>query len=273
MSRGGPPMPLGAHLAQARGALEQLAQRAGITLGGEPRAYLCGSCGVNPVGPRPGTCRDCQRREVEIWRAEQLAERCRIPPTFRWARLDLAVFAWPGVTTSIVHPEAVRKVRAFRGRLLVLRGETGAGKTSLACARLFAEAEQRRSAILVKATELYPGMDADAEAKARAAWLHDAALESDVVLLDDLGGELGGAPVGSPLAAVRCDAVRRLVRDLSDDIRPGKLVIVTVGLQRRRDDRGNIVGDDLEAYGGDVARRLGVYDRSPDVLTLGLGGA
>lgn len=271
MSRGGPPMPLGAHLAQARGALAQLAQRAGISLGGEPIGYLCGSCGVSSVGPRPDVCRDCVRRESEVWREERLAERCRIPATFRWARLDLHCFAPEGITTDVVHPEAVRMVKAFRGRLIVLRGETGSGKTSLACARLLAEAERGRSGVLVKATELYPGMDADAEAKARASRLHDAALDSDVVLLDDLGAELGGAPVGSPLAAVRCDAVRRLVRDLADDIRPGKLVIVTVGLQRRRDERGVIVGDDLEAYGGDVARRLGVYDQTPDVLTIRLG--
>lgn len=255
MSRGGPPMPLAAHLQQARGAIGELERRAP----GESLTFRCSSCGVEPVGPRPGACRSCVRRESGIRKEVELQERALIPPRFRWARLDLAHFAPPGMSRPVVHPEAIRRVRSFRGQLLVIRGETGRGKTSLACARLLQEAEHGRSAAYVPCEDISP----DATDQDRAHALLGLARSCAAVILDDVGSDLGGAPVGSPLAAYRGDRLRRLIRSLYNatgiDTRP-RLVMVTLGLE----------DEALRAYGEDVVRRL--VDESPGTMILRLGG-
>lgn len=242
MSRDGAPMPLRAVAAVAR----RTAAAVSAEPPAEPRSYLCGACGLVDVGPRPAVCRGCARRESAIAVEDARADRLLIPPRFRWARLDLPRFAPEGFARWCAHPEAVRLVRASTADVLVLRGESGAGKTALACGKLFAHGAEGHSGAFVPCEALAGSAD-DQE---RAVQLYRLALTSRCVVLDDLGKELGGAPPGSPMAAFRGERVVRLIRELHD--RSG------VGTARRKLIVTLWQDDDTIAkeHGGDVWRRL-----------------
>ena len=240
------------------GDVVRAARRAigGLVAEDSPRPRLCFSCRAESVGVRPGMCERC-RRQVERERAHMIAERILIPPRFRWARLDRVHFA-PAPELSPAPPWAVEKVRAFDGSLLVLRGGTDTYKTSLAAARLLHEGEAGRSAIMVLCEDLAP----DARDQDRAHALLVRAAQEQVVLLDDLGQDLSGAPAGGGLASFRGARARRLIRQMHNDIGIGgrrRTLMVTTGLT---DDQISA------AYGDDIARRL--LGDSPGTMVISL---
>lgn len=254
--RGGAPMSLDAIVSAARGAIGSASRAKPLGI------YACSSCGDELVGPRPGVCLGCRATEAELERAHQLAERALIPPRFRWASLDLVPwFAPPGICRHVAHPEAVRRAREFRGRLLVLRGASDAGKSSLGCAVVRAGAERGRSAVVVRCADIAP----DAPSQERAHALLVRAAHEQVVLLDDLGSDLSGAPAGEGLASYRGARARRLIRDLYDVTGVGtaeRMIVITTGLDDRTIER---------SYGDDILRRM--LRAEPGTLELTLGAA
>lgn len=249
MRRGGPPvriasspMELDAHRRAAVGAVGAVSTRER----GELQTFTCSACGIEPVGLRPGICRECERRqsaaELELRRAERLL----IPPRFRWARLDRLPFAPEGVARPCAHPEAVRRVRASRASVLVLRGETRRGKTVLACAKLAALDAEGLPGVFVRCQDLSGSSDE----QDRAVQLYRRALSARAVALDDLGKELGGAPSASAMSAFRGDRACKLIRDLHDESgvgAPTRRMIVTLAQSDN---------EIATSHGGDIWGRL-----------------
>lgn len=248
-------MRVGEIAALARGALGEAMRREV----GEVRRWPCGVCGVELVGLRPDVCRGCTQREsvVDIERAR--AERLMIPPCFQWARLNLEPFTWRQGGPVVVHPKALEAVRRFRGTMLVLRGATGSGKTSLAAAWLMAQAAEGMSAVFVECIKLPP----DAPNQALAGQLLYAARRARAVVIDDLGKDLGGAPYGQHLAAYRAAPVCALINEIFSRQRSpqAQRVVITAGLD-----------DDLirGAYGPDILRRVSPDNDHPHKDTLEL---
>ena len=200
--------------------------------------YLCtGGCGRTVV--RPGCCPDCGAvREEGARRARIRARIAReIPERFRWATLDHPLL---GERITGAEGKACR-LRAVEPRSrVVLLGEAGSGKTTLACAWLRAciEADPAARHRYIAAHDLAaPGY---VEGVSRL----ELALSAEALVLDDLGAELAGAGAGTGVAAQRIEAVVRLVRVRAD--RDLGMVVTTTH------DAQGIAG----IYGDGVARRL-----------------
>ncbi len=237
MRRGGAPMALASVLARAQSALGAVSSPPELT----PSSYPCALCRA-PIGPRPGLCATCFLRRSESLRLSTVAERALVPPRFRWARLDMCPFAPPGGAGDVVRRDALRLVQGFRGAMLVLRGDSGSGKTSLAVAKLLSDSD---GGVFVGCELLAP----DAESQELVPALLARAHSAPVVLLDDVGADLSGAPADSGLASYRGARVRRLLRQLHNMRHAGsrQRVILTTALKDSAIER---------SYGDDVLRRM-----------------
>jgi DNA replication protein DnaC len=104
---------------------------------------------------------------------------------------------------------AVREAKAWRGVLLVLRGLTGSGKTSLATAIARRSIDGgREGTYWIDCEDLSP----DAPNQSKAAKLHNNALRGRLVILDDVGADLCNAPENGGIASIRSERVRRIIR-------------------------------------------------------------
>lgn len=198
------------------------------------------------------TCEACARDaagRAKLARIE--AQLSQIPALFRWVDLSKPIIPPRGVS-AVVSAVAVKAVRDWSGRLLLIRGPTGSGKTVLAAGRYRIEVERGIGrAAFVCCDDLSP----DAKDPGRAL---SAALSADLTVLDDLGADLSNAPAGGGLAAWRGEKVRRVIRERHN---ANKRTIVTFSLEDAA------IG---EAYGGDIERRL--TEEVPGSVVLRLKG-
>lgn len=184
-----------------------------------------------------GRCATCARDDSDRLKAERLrAQLDQIPEFFRWADLSKP-FVPPGCKRAVVKAEAIRQAKEWAGRLLIIRGDSGTGKTSLAAARYRFEVDRGVQCAFVCCEDLSP------DGKNPAAELRRA-LAADLTVFDDLGADLSNAPAGGGLAAYRGEKARRALRTR---YRRGKRSIVTTPLSNEAL---------ASAYGEDVERRL-----------------
>lgn len=203
-----------------------------------------------------GLCAECSRKDSERKRLERerkeqarvQAQLDQIPEFFRWADLSTALIP-PGCRSPVVRADAIKRVRAWDGRILILRGESGTGKTTLAAARYRLEVGRGGTCAFVCCEDLSPDAENPAETLRRA-------LAADLTVLDDLGADLSNAPAGGGLAAYRVERARRVIRER---YRKGKRSIITTPL------KGNEIAI---AYGEDIERRL--TEDVPGTLIIGL---
>lgn len=235
----------------ASGVIGALATAIPFDLRSVPRAIMCSRCGDVEV-KRPGTfCGSCQsqiKRETLAANKQALIE--QIPPHFRWARFNSPDLA------KRCGERAVSVARDWRGRLLVLRGGTTVGKTSLACALVNREIDSGNySVAFVECEEISP----DAPDQKRAQKLLSDAMRCRFVVFDDLGQDLSGAPIGGGILAIRGERARRVIRHRhKNDLR----TVVTLGIEDQ------IIRD---AYGDDILGRL--TEDTPDSLIVRMKGA
>ena len=137
-----------------------------------------------------------------------------------------------------------------RCRRAVITGPAGTGKTTLACAWLRAHLERDPGARIrfVVAADLLRECENPTE----------LAVSADVLVLDDLGAELAGAPARSGLAAQRIGPASRVICERFDR---GRTTVVTTGLSR---EQVQAIYDDRTArrlYEGAVLVELGEAPR------------
>jgi DNA replication protein DnaC len=197
--------------------------------------FACGACGEKIL--REGeTCVTCARRAEDEERRQQEARRrlttCGIPSRYEWA-----TFASPELPSRVRDRRAVEAARRLASGMIidriVLSGDTGAGKTSLACCVLRALMDRGRRCRFTTAADL-------AVARAHASLGSEApgvdrALDASVLLVDDLGEN-------DPVTAH--SAVGHVIHTRHAEERP---TIVTTARTT----------DEIEAqYGSGIARRL-----------------
>ncbi len=148
-----------------------------------------GGCGVELA--YWGVCASCGDRL--IWREHWISMAPvleSIPPVYQWARWgdDLFFERVPNIRPD----HDIRKL--LRSRILLLHGETGAGKTSLACALLRFLVEQSRPEESRVDLKLRQARFAEARAVA-APWTGEGpipmmtAKRASMLVLDDVGQE------------------------------------------------------------------------------------
>lgn len=206
--------------------LEELAKR-----GPYPCAKCSGKCEL------PGICDACAKLEDEQAKSARIRRAVEIiPEQFRWAS-----FKDPETLKSRVKDvDAIRMAmkvlhQMLRGEALIamLCGESGRGKTSLACAMLRHAAEQRpdRSSKFIYAPKI-------ARAYRNSPFGHTPAIINDcercwLLVIDDLGSD-----------EVYSDALREVIQCRESDRRP---TIITTFLTEEQC---------TEVYGGGVSRRM-----------------
>jgi DNA replication protein DnaC len=171
---------------------------AAVTRRFEESPHTClGGCGEKML--EPATCGDCERKKREERRVIEIARMTlrSVPERLRWAEFDA-----PELLERVRDHAAIPRVRAAvdsdADRCLLV-GNAGLGKSVLAVCWLRATSARRE----------VEGMFVDAYALANArrnarlgeeAALVEAALEADLLVLDDLGSE----PVvpSSPIAEI-----------------------------------------------------------------------
>lgn len=173
---------------------------------------VCRACGVTiPSSVRSPTCRDCtqaERRERLVARLEQVWE--SVPDRYRWAEMGTELFAKRVQATD----KTIEVCRQAERSLLIV-GESGVGKTSLAVAKLrhvlregYAAArslgfpklieERDRGAFRRAAGCLFVSCQDIARSAGDpqvGAELVDRAAKATLLVLDDLGSETVLSPV------------------------------------------------------------------------------
>lgn len=177
------------------------------------------------------------------------ADRCnaRIPKAYQWGSLD----SGGALDTALSHvsPSPIDAACAWldgEKTVLLIRGETHSLKSTLAAACVRDRTEQNRHAAMVFCGNLSPDAPADVREDANRT-VRNA---NGLLVLNDLGKSLGGAPVDSGLAAQRRAEVSRVIHDLSE--RRVKLIVTTTLEDRRA--RG--IAGILETFGEDILARL-----------------
>lgn len=187
--------------------------------------YACRKCSTSI--PMPGVCAKCFAAVEREEREERLREVVgSIPRRFRDARFDD-----PRVREFIKDGRAVRRARSIDPLVDTVIISTdkddtvkaGQGKTTLAVCilnalldRALADAalfEQCRYARFIPAMHLTPPEDGDDEGKARHIRAITDAKKARVVILDDVGQDLLGAPALSALASQRRRSIVEIVQE------------------------------------------------------------
>lgn len=223
------------------------------TLGAEHT--LCPTCEQMTVDGL-GICRRCRDRQTreraeasrsaaaregdeQLHRANIASVLGSIPERYRWARYDA-----PELVSRLGDPRGIRRSQELRldGRVAVVHGPAGAGKTALSVARFADELERPLASKRWGYSSRFVPCYAIGEAASTArlgqpkAVAVELARRAHLLLLDDLGTEPNIEPVKAEL---------RLVLHERFDL--GLSTIVTTGLTRPQV---------AERYGDGVARRL-----------------
>lgn len=218
---------------------------------GAGRTWTCaGACGATVA--HPGVCPQCDRKVLaEAHSARMRTARRTIPERFRWASFEAPELA------QRTNAHALSEVRSLFGKRfplgVVLVGQSGAGKTSLACALLkrihdhvtfesgSALVERARRSWYVGAPELLQAVKVwgGAFSRGEPPEVLKMARAASILVLDNVDAGKQG------------DALYDLVFERHDRDRP---TIVTTWMTR---------AEASAAYGDGWARR--VYERTIDV--------
>jgi hypothetical protein len=232
-----------------------------VTPRGVEYSRICPDCQARHWMPRGAPSERCPPC-IEAWREQQEALRraevvaaavASIPERYRWAHLDA-----PELPERLARPESLAQARdALRAPVVLLTGQTGAGKTSLGVALLRAHLERATVA------------GAPPEARswgARALWAHAKRISL----------ARREAPLGSePALLVRArEASVLLVDDLGQEAPADQGDVVSLLAERQESQRPLIVtcgwgvSGMLERYSPHLVRRL-----VDGAVVIDLGGA
>ena len=223
------------------------------------RPRRCRANGCQALGEYPGICDDCARLAAKAAAEVRVRAWTRTLPEVHqdvtWDALPSLRRhdGTPRVSLARYTPETWAALRQAMERCprAVLTGLAGNGKSSVAVAYLRAAVERDPSARVrfVGADELASLETPDGKPSAMAT-----ALSAEVLVLDDLGAELQGAPVGGGLLAQRIGPASKVIAERFERRLP---LVVTPGVER----------DQIGAfYGERIARR--VYEGA-SVIRLG----
>jgi hypothetical protein len=220
------------------------------------RGSVCQGTHGRPCGkalPGPGLCDECyhEMKRIELEEKTKPVIKAEIPEIFQWAKLGenglLSLCGPRKIQEAIAWQKKISRVKG--PRILVLRGETGSGKTTLACALLRAWiAQGDESARFVSCEELSPDFTGEHQEATRRA------LGASRLVLDDLGQDVAGALPRSPLASRRNASAKSVIRYRHRKALP---TIITTGLEYAQIDA---------IYGPDTERRI--TENAPGVLCM-----
>lgn len=237
--------------------------KAPLRIAGSDRCARCGS-----AVSHPGICDACGKALADEQRAAAAAEALRreMPPRFMWASWEASDLSARILASRVrggaAKVTAARELFGRRARV-VLVGEAGAGKSSLAAAWLRDRIEAGLGARWVSAVDL-----ATEEAPEGGATPFQRALSAPLLVLDDLGAELHGAPKGSGVLAQRIEAAGRVLHRRHDRDLP-TVITTAIGAELVTSAPvRELQAAMAEVYGDGIARR--VYEGAGVVR---LGGA
>jgi DNA replication protein DnaC len=207
----------------------------------------CSGCAALWEIGRVHPCGTCAARVLVAPAEDELRRRAAraVPRAFRdatWSNPDIARRVHGGAPS-------IAKARAVLGRArrVIIVGPSGAGKSTIGAAhtneRVVAGVERARFVLCV-----------DIGGPSQMA----LALSAEVLVLDDFGAELEGAPAGSGLAAQRIGPAMRLIGDRYDRRRGW---VITTALE---------VDAVARFYGDRIARRM--YEEADGAAVIRLGG-
>jgi hypothetical protein len=238
--------------------LSRLAARLGMPTIPRPARPTCSGCAALWDAGRVHPCGDCAARALVPPEPEELRRRIRraVPELFRdavWTnpRLHERVSGGRQRVASARHALAT-------AQRVVIVGPAGAGKSTLAAAHV-----QERLAAGVERARFFSAPDlARAETPDGGPTPMALALSADVLVLDDIGAELEGAPAKGGLAAQRIGPAMRLIGDRYDRRRGW---VITTGFEQA--ELANFYGDRIarrlfEGIEGTAVIRLGRVDQS-----------
>jgi hypothetical protein len=238
-----------------RTIFELLAMRLGLPAMPEGRGErpTCTACAALWAIGRPPPCGTCAARKLVPPDELELRRRMRraVPERYRdatWQNPELPRRVHGGL-------EAMRRAwQALRtAKRVTIVGPAGAGKSTIAAAHVL----ERLAAGVERARFIACPTLGTAEVPEGGPTPMALALSADVLVLDDLGRELEGAPPGSGLLAQRIGPAMRLIGDRYDRQRGW---VVTTALE---------VDDVAKFYGDAIARRLFEGAEGTCVIRLG----
>jgi hypothetical protein len=218
----------------------------------------------------PGICGDCVARQEREDRHAALARaRGSVPAMWRWAKagapeMPLRMLGAPQAPAALVTRTLARILETARRalaehHLLVLWGDSGVGKTSLATALLheiiiagedpaapLAALNRARLTRFLDAAAIHGLEDLRTTVgdKADVEDFYFFEKKSSTLLVDNLGIELDGCPPNTPLASMKIKASKQLV---STRIAEKRDTIITMWMERAEVTR---------VYGGGFSRLL-----------------
>lgn len=221
-------------------------------------SYRCRGCGAE-VGHPMGACEACSLRYEEQQIRDMMANaRGSIPARFRWASLarpdEIANMTGDGNRIGRRSVQAVKGLPKPLPAGIVLRGPSGAGKTTLACAllswvhdyvgpgRSHEAVERARRAFFVDAAELETFVEARKFGRRTddSIDLLDRAMRASVLVLDNV------EPAATSSAVGRVLFYRHNQSDSRAASTPRMVTIITTWMSR---------AECAKAYGEGVARR------------------
>ena len=215
----------------------------------------CPACAALWSIGRPPPCGTCAARQLVPPDAVELRRRLRkaVPERYReatWANPEL-----PGRVSGGKDAMRAAYITLRTARRVTIVGPAGAGKSTMAAAHVL----ERLAAGVERARFIAAPSLGTAETPEGGPTPMAMALSADVLVLDDLGRELEGAPAGSGLCAQRVGPAMRVIGDRYDRQRPW---VITTALE----------ADDVARFYGDaIARRL--YEDAPGTAVVRLGQA
>lgn len=176
---------------------------ADVLAGLRAHPWRCKFCHT-PLDLGPGVCKPCGTSEDLKTRREALyGAAMSIPERFRWATPDSHELP-RRVRFKFGSPDALRALAAAPTPVVVCQGVGRSGKTSFVCAMAAAvlqagEADTSNGAAFYRAKGLRFVSALDLDEPASVA----QAIAATVLVLDDLGQDLGGANAGSGVLSQR----------------------------------------------------------------------
>jgi len=182
-----------------------------------PGAYRCrgagGACGA--VLDLPGICLECGKKLDRAARAKDIGPaRASIPELYRWATWKAPEL---GTRVGVQNMLLAHRQLAKPSNAAIV-GKGGSGKTSIACAALrgYLDAAPDSQTLfpLAVGSRFIAAWNLGPDAKlgdVEGGALLRQAIEAPILVLDDLGSELGGASPGTGLCSQRSAPISRVL--------------------------------------------------------------